>query len=126
MAKKLNRVPKAVGKPLNQAWLILSKSKERFEERVALIDLFIPDTVLKLPNDENLASDERRAKLAEHFWSILTERGFKLNSHLEYQYQKQQACIWCGGPVITYSNGDPDSPSWEARCADCNYLYDED
>jgi hypothetical protein len=111
-------------KPLTQSYLILTNNKVEFKDRIAVIDLFLPDTQMHMPEDQTL--DVYKSKLAEVLWNLLFDRGFRLNSELENQYQKQQCCIWCGGTVITYSNGDPETPSWETRCADCNYLYDED
>jgi hypothetical protein len=123
MAK--NPVQKAQPKPLNQAYLILSNKKVEFGDKLALIDLFIPETQMRMPEGE-LHPDVYRDRLAEILWNTLMERGFRLNGALETQYQKQQCCIWCGGTVITYGNNDPEIPSWETRCSNCNYLYDED
>jgi hypothetical protein len=125
MAKQ-TRIAKAQPKPLNQAWLILSNERAKFTERVALVDLFLPDTQLRIRGDESMSPEAKRAALAKILWEALHEHGFHINSPLTYQYQKQQSCIWCGGQVMTFGNGNPDDPSWETRCVDCDYLYDED
>lgn len=126
MAKKQSQVPKAQGKPLTQAYLILSDKKVEFVDRITLVDLFFPDTQMRMPEGQELTAAQYKTKLAQLLWTTLMERGFRLNSNLETQYQKQQSCIWCGGAVITYGTGTDEMPGWETRCSECNYLYDED
>ena len=106
---------------LEQAYLILSNKKERFEDRLDLVDLFIPDTFLRFP-EEIRGKEEYKAKLSRKLWETLMDAGFRVNHRLEWQYQKQQTCLWCGGQVMTHGNED----SWETVCSNCGYLYDED
>jgi len=119
-------VQKAQSKPLAQAYLILSNKKVEFEDRISLVDLFFPDTKMRMPEGQDLTAEQYKIKLAQLLWTTLMERGFRLNSNLEKQYQKQQSCIWCGGAVITYGTGTTEMPGWETRCSECGYLYDED
>ena len=123
---KTSKVQKAQPKPLNQAYLILSNNKVEFGDRISIVDLFFPDTQMQFPEERKLTAMQYKARLARFLWETIMDKGFRLNANLEKQYEKQQSCIWCGGAVITYSSGSEELPSWETRCSECNYLYDED
>ena len=121
------QVQKAQPKPLTQAYLILTNNKVEFKDRVAIVDLFFPETQMRIPTGEQEpTAEEYKAHLAQLLWTTLMDRGFRINSSLERQYAKQQTCLWCGGAVMTFGNGDPEAASYETRCTDCGYLYDED
>lgn len=113
---------KAQSKNLAQAWLILSNEAERFDQAICLVDLFLPETKMHIPQGDVMGEEEKKGKLAEMLWLTLMDRGFRLNHEIEYQYSRQQTCIWCGGQVLWHGGED----SYEVRCSNCNYLYDED
>lgn len=112
---------KAQARPIHQAYLILSNKKVEFTDRLNLVDLFFPDTLLKM--GDRLTAEQYKVTLARLLWQTLTEKGFRLNGSLEEQYKKQLSCIWCGGTVMTY--GGEDASGYEVRCSDCGYIYEE-
>lgn len=113
-----------MAKPVTQVYLTLSSSKIAREDRFSIVDLFFPDTALRVP--EHVSASKYKAQLAAILWQQLLESGFRLNSALEAQYKRQLTCIWCGGGLITIGTGTAELPGWEIRCTDCNYLVDED
>src|SRR5215213_8892540 len=93
-------------------WLTLS-NVEDINKALTITDLF-----------QKGGKQLTKGQFGQLLWTTLLQAGIQLHSDLENQYYLQKICLWDGG-VILEIKGSTEG-SYEARCADCTYIYKEE
>lgn len=108
-----------------KTWLTLSKADTPYEKQIALKDLFKPTEQFLVERGVSSQIEVRKLEIlvAKTIYQVLGKNGIIIHPSLKTRYKDQGSCIFCGGAI--HKIEDIEKKTFEKRCEDCLYIYEE-